>query len=313
LALALSASSGTLGCQMRLLVIALILPATIVFVIVAFETSYPPPLQAPAQAIVWHGHTFVARDDFARWLRSRGVRYAVWARRHEAFLRSRRRARAQYAAGVRPAQKSFDRSAVRIGGGLAVLAGLGLVGVLLRSRRPGIGGSARQTFRLGARRAAPAARRGTRPTLRWAKATALLSSKTARSSAKLVSLRGAEFAGSLDHRAAPPARRGTRLTLRWAKATAQVSSRTAKSSAKLVSRRGTEFARSFARPAAPAAKRGARLMLSLATAAALLSSSLAASSAKTIRRRRSEFSWYLASALLATGIGLLATVWLNRG
>ena len=54
-------------------------------------------------------------------------------------------------------------------------------------------------------------------------------------------------------------------------------------------------------------------MLSLATSAALVSSSLAASSAKTISRRRSEFAWYLASAVLAAGIGVAATVWLNGG
>ena len=45
-------------------------------------------------------------------------------------------------------------------------------------------------------------------------------------------------------------------------------------------------------------------MLSFATSAALVSSSLAASSAKTISRRRGEFVWYLASALLAAGIGV---------
>jgi hypothetical protein len=54
-------------------------------------------------------------------------------------------------------------------------------------------------------------------------------------------------------------------------------------------------------------------MLSLATSAAPVSSSLAASSAKTISRRRSEFAWYLASALLVAGIGVVATVWQNVG
>jgi hypothetical protein len=53
-------------------------------------------------------------------------------------------------------------------------------------------------------------------------------------------------------------------------------------------------------------------MLRWANAAALLSLSLGASSADTIRRRRSEFAWYLATALLAAGIGVVATVWLNR-
>ena len=253
---------------MRLLIVALILPAAIVLGIAAFETRifYPPPSNAPAAGIVWHGRTFAARDDFARWLRSRGVRYAVWARRHQAFLTSRRRTRAKYAAGSeRASQKGFDGNVGRLGVGLAAFAGLGLFAVFLRRRRPGGLGSARQSVRLAAGRAAPVARRG------------------------------------------------TGLMLRRAKATAVLSSNTAESSAKIISREGTEFARSFAHRAAPAAKRGAGLMLSLATSAALVSSSLAASSAKTISRRRSEFAWYLASALLAAGIGVVATVWLNGG
>ena len=101
--------------------------------------------------------------------------------------------------------------------------------------------------------------------------------------------------------------------LRRAKATAVLSSNAAESLAKIISREGTEFARSSAHRAAPAAKRGAGLVLSLATSAALVSSSLAASSAKTISRRRSDYAWYLASALLAAGIGVVATVWLNGG
>jgi hypothetical protein len=103
------------------------------------------------------------------------------------------------------------------------------------------------------------------------------------------------------------------MMLRRAKATAVLSSNTAESVAKTVSREGPQFARSFAHRAAPAAKRGAGLAVSLATSAALVSSSLAASSAKTISRRRSEYAWYLASALLAAGIGVVATVWLNGG
>jgi hypothetical protein len=247
---------------MKLLVVALILPATIVLVIAAFETElfYPVPSNAPAKGIVWDGHTFATRGDFARWLRSRGVRYAVWARRHPSSVS----VGAGRSEGERAGHKSSDW-AVKTLGGVAVLAGLGLVAVFVGRRWPGSGGSARQTLRLAGRRAAPAARRGTRLLLRWAKTTALLSS------------------------------------------------RMAKSLAKLISRRGTEIARSFAHRAAPAAKRGARLMLRSASAAALLPSRLAASSAKTIRRRRGEFAWYFASALLATSIGLLATVWLNRG
>src|SRR5207247_9453314 len=96
--------------SMRLLVLALVLPAAIVLGIAAFETRifYPPPSNAPAAGIVWHGRTFAARADFARWLRSRGVRYTVWAGRHQAFLLSRRHTR-EYAAGSeRVRQKGFD-------------------------------------------------------------------------------------------------------------------------------------------------------------------------------------------------------------
>jgi hypothetical protein len=101
------------------------------------------------------------------------------------------------------------------------------------------------------------------------------------------------------------AKGGARLILRWAKATTLLASST-------VRLRGTEFARSAARRTAPVAKAGARLMLRSATATALLSSSLAASSADTVRRRRSELAWYSAATLFAAGIGVVATVWLNR-
>jgi len=259
---------------MKILVAALILPAVIVLGIAAFETRifYPAPSNGPTRGIVWAEHTFATQAAFAHWLRSRGVPYRVWARRHpvRAGLTANRLAKPAVASRKREArdgrQKDSGWGPRAFGGGAAFLAVLGLGVVFVRRRwRLGNLGSARQTFRLAADRAAPVARRGAGLMVRRAKATAVLSSKTA------------------------------------------------KSSAKLMSRRGTEIARSFAHRAAPAAKGGARLMLSLATASALLSSSLAASSADTIRRRRGELSWYFASALLATGIGLLATVWLGRG
>jgi hypothetical protein len=100
--------------------------------------------------------------------------------------------------------------------------------------------------------------------------------------------------------------------LRWAKAMSQLSLSMAKSSARTIRRRGTKFSRSLAHRGVPAAKGGTETMLRWATATALLSSGLAASSANTIRRRRSELAWYVATVLFAAGIGVVATVWLNR-
>lgn len=258
---------------MKILVAALILPAVIVLGIAAFETRifYPVPSNGPTRGIVWSGHTFATQAAFARWLRSRGVPYRVWARRHpvRSGLAANRLAKQAVAARKREArdgrQKGSGWGPGALGGGVAFLAVLGLGVVFVRRRwRPGNRGSASKADRLAAGGGSPVARRGTGLMLRRAKSTAVLSSNRA------VSL------------------------------------------AKIVSRRGTEFARSFAHRAAPAGKRGAGLMLSLVTAAALLSSSLAAFSANTIARRRSEFAWYFATALLAAGVGVLATVWLNR-
>jgi hypothetical protein len=259
---------------MKILISALILPTVIVLGIAAFETRifYPVPSNGPTRGIVWDGHTFATQAAFARWLRSRGVPYRVWARRHpiRAGLTPNRLAKQAVVYRNRAArdgrQKDSGWGLGAFGGAAAFLAVLGLGVVFVRRRwLPGGLGSARQTVRLAA------------------------------------------------DSAAPLERRGTGLTLRRAKATALVSSSAAESLAKTVSREGTKFARSFAHRAAPAAKRGAGLVLSLATSAALVSSSLAASSAKTISRRRSEYGWYLASALIAAGVGVVATVWLNGG
>jgi hypothetical protein len=63
---------------------ALILPAVIAFGIAGFEmrVAHPLPSNGPTKGIVWGDHTFVSQMAFARWLRSRGVNYRVWARRH---------------------------------------------------------------------------------------------------------------------------------------------------------------------------------------------------------------------------------------
>ena len=63
----------------------LVLPAVVVLVIAFREmplSGGASQSQARAKGVVWAGHTFVDRNQFARWLRSHGVRYRVWAVRH---------------------------------------------------------------------------------------------------------------------------------------------------------------------------------------------------------------------------------------
>jgi hypothetical protein len=71
---------------MRLLAVLILTPA-IVLAIAGFETrvfSLPSngPTVGPIRGIVWNRDTFPTKTDFARWLRSRGYSYVVWARRH---------------------------------------------------------------------------------------------------------------------------------------------------------------------------------------------------------------------------------------
>jgi hypothetical protein len=255
----------------KLLAATLILPTTVVLAIAILETRvlYPPPENAPTRGLVWAGQTFVARADFARWLRSRGLTYRAWVRRHPApasVVRS--------PWGRRPVQRAAElgRSHRRYSWALAGLGGIALVATLSlllgfarRGRLRGSGGWRRRTLQLPAPQLVRAAKGGARLILRWGKATTLLASSLAR-----------------------------------------------KIPAKTIRLRGAEFARSAARRTAPVAKAGARLMMRWATATALLSLSLAASSANTVRRRRSELAWYSAAALFAAGVGVVATVWLNR-
>lgn len=69
---------------MKFLATFLIAPALLVLALAVLETRviYPPPANGATKGIVWGGHTFATRADFARWLRSRGVAYRVWVRRH---------------------------------------------------------------------------------------------------------------------------------------------------------------------------------------------------------------------------------------
>jgi hypothetical protein len=351
LPLAVWTPGGTLVVGMKPVVVALLLPATIVLGIAAFKSHalFPAPSNATAQGIVWHGRTFVTRREFAVWLRSHGDRYAAWAKRHPSL------------AGAESAgQKSSDWDTRSLAGLYVLLAGIGLVGAFVFRRWPGILRSATDALRGAAARAGPAAnraaqavvdsiewgallaaekagswagsirsrgpelagsfargaarttKRGGRPILRWIKSTALLTAKKAETSARTIGTRGPEFAGSLARGAARTTKRGGRPILRWTKSTALVTARKAESWARISGRRGPELAGSSARRVAAAPKRGARFVLSLGTTVALVSPGLSTSPGKTIRRRRGELTWYLATAVLAAGVGVLATVWLNR-
>jgi hypothetical protein len=349
--LAVLTSGGTLVVGMKPVVVALLLPATIVLGIAAFKSHalFPAPSNTTAEGIVWHGRTFVTRREFALWLRSHGVSYAAWAKRHPSL------------AGAQPAgQKSSDWDARSLAGLYVLLAGIGLVGVFVFRRWPGILWSATDALRQAAPRAGPAAKRAARPVLRsiesgallaareagswariirsrgpafvgslargaarttkrgarpilhWAWSTALVSARKAGSWARMIRSRGPAFAGSFARGTARTTRRGGRPVLHWTKSTALVSARKAGSRARISGTRGPELAGSSARRVAAAPKRGARFVLGLGTTVTLLSSGLSTSPGKTIRRRRGELTWYLATAVLAAGVAVLATVWLNR-
>ena len=123
---------------MKLLAAALILPAIIVLGIATFETRVlvGPGSNKPTAGIVWDNHTFASRAEFARWLRSHGTSYRVWARRHpsltgvEPSRATQQRAKVQ-GARPKPSIWSFDR----LGGAAAVLAAVALGIVFVRRGR----------------------------------------------------------------------------------------------------------------------------------------------------------------------------------
>lgn len=209
---------------MRLLVAALILPAVIVLALATFETRifYPLPSNGPVRGIVWSGHTFPTRTDFAHWLRSKGVPYRVWARRHPVWAgltstRSDKHAVPHRTAAVRDGrQKDSGWPLGTLVGGAAFLAilGVGIAFIRLRLRR-GSGAPAGQSLEVAVRRGAAVAEEG------------------------------------------------ARLTRHWTAVTAQHCL------------------------------------------------ALAATATVSARRRRGELAWYLGTVLLAVGVGLMVTVWLN--
>ncbi len=117
---------------------ALILPALIVLGIATFETRVllSPGSNKPTQGIVWNNQTFTTRAEFARWLRSRGTSYRVWARQHPSFTGVEPSREAQPRAKVEGArQKRSFWSLEHVAGAAAVLALVGLGIVFVRWRR----------------------------------------------------------------------------------------------------------------------------------------------------------------------------------
>ncbi len=120
---------------------ALALPAVLVLGIAYTATHLvdgpPPSTQASARGIVWGGLTFVDRAEFARWLRSRGVPYRVWAQRHPAragiALRRQADRPARRAAHVNGAGHRSNWAPVGLGGAVALI--LALVGLLVHRHR----------------------------------------------------------------------------------------------------------------------------------------------------------------------------------
>ena len=191
---------------------ALALPAVLVLGIAYTATHLvdgpPPSTQASARGIVWGGLTFVDRAEFARWLRSRGVPYRVWAQRHPAragiALRRQADRPARRAAHVNGAGHRSNWAPVGLGGAVALI--LALVGLLVHRHRSGKPRTRRrlpgEQFGVAARRVIAAEAGRARLLVRRPIVAALTSASFARS------------AGLTTLRTAPVAAGGARLMLR---------------------------------------------------------------------------------------------------
>jgi hypothetical protein len=289
---------------MRLLVAALIVSAVVVLGIAAFQTRAlsPGPSNGPAQGIVWKGQTFATRAAFARWLRSHGTSYRIWARSHPAQ------------AGLTPRGQKSSRGDPRLLAGIAAsLAALALGVALVRRRWPDSGAAAAHLIEVGALRGAAAVLAGARTTGRWAIPLAAAATSRAR---RGLGRSAAYLNEVVAPRSAASALAGTRATRRWAALTAQ-RSRPVATAAAGRARTGTGVSAArleiVALRAAAAAKAGARRTRRWAALTAQRSAALATGTMFSARRQRSELVWYVAMALLAAGIGVVVTVSLNGG
>jgi hypothetical protein len=268
----------------------LLLPAAIVLALAYVETRVvddSSSSHARARGVVWAGRTFVDRAQFARWLRSRGVRYRVWAQRHPALTGVTPR-KADRAAARADANGADHRSPWLIGGA-AVLVVL-LLFLVFRSRR-----LVRWLGRTLAAFPRPPTPRGVASRL-WDRRARPAQSQADRSRRRRPS---GPSLPKLGRAADGVAVLGPALVLRLRRWQQRV-------------RTGLPAAerRYVARTSAGAA-RGARQIVDLRAAARLRVSTQATSAAFTFRRRRSQLAWCLATVVLAAGTGFLVTALLN--
>jgi hypothetical protein len=170
-------------------------------------------------------------------------------------------------------------------------------------------------------RGAAAAEAGARRTLRWAALTARRSMAFATAAA---SAARHGIGGSAAHwfdvaalRGAAAAEAGARRTRRRAALTARRSTAFGTAAASGARRRiGGSAAHRFdvaaLRGSGPGKGRDRRTRRRPALTARRLTA-LATAAAYNARRPRSELAWYVTTALLAAGLGVIVTVWLNRG
>ena len=292
---------------MRLLAGVLTLSAAIVLGIAAYE-AVPAPSHGPASGIVWHGQTFATRAAFARWLRSQGLTYRAWARSHPVGGVARRQKHSGWDPGV-------------LAGIAAFLGALALGVTFVRRRWPESGAAAAHLIGVMGLRGAAAIGAGARTTSRWAAPTIRRSMERATAAASRAwhgaGVTATHRVEAMRVRGAAAAEAGARRTRRRAALTARKSMAFGTAAASGARHGiGGSVARRFEvaglRGGGPGKGRARRTRRRPALTARRLTA-LATAAVFNARRRRSELAWYVTTALLAAGLGVVVTVWLNRG
>jgi hypothetical protein len=114
----------------------LVLPAALVLGLVYLESRVldPSPPHPRTRGVVWAGRTFVDRAQLARWLRSRGFSYRVWALRHPELSGVKPRPNNARAANATRADRGSTWISAKLAGAVALLALVVLL-VVARGRR----------------------------------------------------------------------------------------------------------------------------------------------------------------------------------